>query len=221
MLVPVKHYSSAAELRADIARRKALFASLGYAWQDPPRQSKPAPAPPPPAPPPEPAPLRFIPKRLPPPASLAGVGAPSVRSPRMTMSLVIREVGHFYAVAPAELLSPQRRQRIVFARQVAVYLIRTLMGHSFPEIGRRFNQDHTTCLHSATKIAKLAMAHWEFAIDLWEITKAIDAALPGPPAVCASYSSGTGEALYGERKGPAAASRPAATARLAHLWGTP
>jgi hypothetical protein len=135
----------------------------------------------------------------------------------MTMSLIIAEVARFYDLPPSALRSRAQTQDIVFARHVSIYLIRALMGYSFPEISRRFGRDHTTALHGAVRIATLARDRWELAHDLWEITEAIEAALPGPPSV---HVGGTGEVLYGEHRGTAAG-LDATTLRRSHLWGTP
>ena len=38
------------------------------------------------------------------------------------------------------------------ARQVAMYLIRTMTNLSLPEIGREFDRDHTTVMHGLKKV---------------------------------------------------------------------
>jgi hypothetical protein len=136
------------------------------------------------------------------------------------MSLIIRKVARFYGVRVYELSSPRRLERIVLARHVAAYLCRTLLGRSFPEIGRRFNQDHTTVMHGVARVVKFARSHWEFAHDLWEITEVVEAALAGPPSV---HVGEDGEVLYGEHRGPSAETSLIATTprRAAHLWRAP
>lgn len=54
-------------------------------------------------------------------------------------------------------LKSQRRTALpVKARQIAMYLAKTLTALSLPEIGRRFGgRDHTTVLHSVRKISGL------------------------------------------------------------------
>lgn len=55
-----------------------------------------------------------------------------------------------------DLISEQRTRNVVLPRQIAMYLCRKLTQHSFPEIGRRFGgRDHTTVLHSVSKIEHL------------------------------------------------------------------
>jgi chromosomal replication initiator protein len=50
------------------------------------------------------------------------------------------------------LLSGQRNARLVFARQVSMYLMRKQIGLSFAAIGERYGRDHTTVLHAVRAI---------------------------------------------------------------------
>jgi chromosomal replication initiator protein len=54
-----------------------------------------------------------------------------------------------------DLLSPRRNRRLVYARQVAMYLCRELTDHSLPAIAQQFGgRDHTTVLHAHRKIQR-------------------------------------------------------------------
>jgi chromosomal replication initiator protein len=54
-----------------------------------------------------------------------------------------------------DLVSPRRNRRLVYARQVAMYLCRELTDHSLPAIAQRFGgRDHTTVLHAHRKIQR-------------------------------------------------------------------
>jgi chromosomal replication initiator protein len=54
-----------------------------------------------------------------------------------------------FGISPDELLSSARTTRIVWPRQIAMYLARELTGESLPTIGRHFGgRDHTTVLHA-------------------------------------------------------------------------
>lgn len=67
---------------------------------------------------------------------------------------IVRAVACRYNVSRSDLASASREMHIVHPRQVAMYLIRTLTGKSFSEIGRRFfgGRDHTSVLHGVSKI---------------------------------------------------------------------
>ncbi len=66
---------------------------------------------------------------------------------------VIKAVAKFYGIKSRDLRSPKRSKDIARARQVAMYLCRTLTSESFPEIGSRFGgRDHATVIHAVNKI---------------------------------------------------------------------
>lgn len=59
----------------------------------------------------------------------------------------------FHGVTVEEMESISRRVHIVAARQIAMYLMRTELGLSLPQIGRHFGgRDHTSVLYSVTKV---------------------------------------------------------------------
>ncbi len=64
-----------------------------------------------------------------------------------------KEVSKYYReVSVDDLKGPKRQKQIVRARQVAMYLARKLTNSSFPEIGHKFNRDHSTVMSSCDKI---------------------------------------------------------------------
>ena len=66
-------------------------------------------------------------------------------------------VASSYGISVETLKSKSRTQKVVFPRQVAIYLTRELTGVPLVEIGKRFGgRDHTTILHAYGKIAELA-----------------------------------------------------------------
>lgn len=70
--------------------------------------------------------------------------------------LIIMLVGECYGFSASDIISENRQQQLVLARQIAMYLCRELLGYSYPAIGRLFGgRDHTTVLHSVKKIALL------------------------------------------------------------------
>lgn len=64
-------------------------------------------------------------------------------------------VSKFYNISPDELVNKGRKQEVAKARQIAMYLMRTELGASYPGIGAQFGgRDHTTALHAYEKIQK-------------------------------------------------------------------
>ena len=46
---------------------------------------------------------------------------------------------------------------IASARQIAMYLAKQLTSRSLPEIGRKFDRDHTTVMHAVRKVEELIL----------------------------------------------------------------
>ena len=66
---------------------------------------------------------------------------------------ILKKVAREYHVKLSDLKSNSRKQSTVLARNVAIFLIRELVGCSFKQIGRYCgNRDHSTVLHSYQKI---------------------------------------------------------------------
>jgi len=70
--------------------------------------------------------------------------------------LIIKQAAAEFNLKVSELKSNSRKQSIVMARGVAIYLNRTLLGTSFLKIGSYFGgRDHSTIMHAFRKIEKL------------------------------------------------------------------
>lgn len=83
--------------------------------------------------------------------ALSDVFAPSDVTP--TMADVLRATAKHFGLEPNDLTSKGRRQELVGPRQIAMYLIRDLTAHSFPEIGAFFGgRDHSTVFYAVKKI---------------------------------------------------------------------
>ncbi len=85
-------------------------------------------------------------------------GALSKHAAVPTVDRIQATVSEALGVAPAELVSARRNRRLVYARQVAMYLSRELTDLSLPAIAARFGgRDHTTVLHAHRKIKNLVL----------------------------------------------------------------
>ena len=69
-----------------------------------------------------------------------------------TPSLIISQVCKFYSMDEIVLRGSLKNRGTAEARQVAMYLIRTLTNLSLPDIGREFGRDHTTALYAIKKV---------------------------------------------------------------------
>ncbi len=80
-----------------------------------------------------------------------------------------REVARYYKLAVDELRGERRVKHVSHARQVAMYLCRTMTSASLPEIGKRFNKDHSTVLTSVRKIENLKDSDVQLKFELGEL----------------------------------------------------
>lgn len=161
--LPVPEFRSAAEMLAHYARVNARLGVGGVpapTVRRPPEVSPPAPmavVPPPPEPPQPPAPPRPAPIALPSPCppvpvpalpsepvEYAGLAAASVHRRRL-----MAEAAAPYGLSIADLQGPARDAATVRARRDALAaVVEAYPDLSLPQLGRLFEQDHTTILHS-------------------------------------------------------------------------
>jgi chromosomal replication initiator protein len=71
---------------------------------------------------------------------------------QIPLKSIVQQVSKYFRVRVSELKGPQRQQRVVRARGVAMLLARQLTETSLEQVGRHFgNRDHTTVLHACRK----------------------------------------------------------------------
>lgn len=82
---------------------------------------------------------------------------PVIFKPRSTVREICREVlTHYPGLNFSDIIGPSRDPYIIEARHVCVFEVKVRRPDlSFPAIGRAFNRDHTTILHSYKKMLKL------------------------------------------------------------------
>lgn len=79
-----------------------------------------------------------------------------VARPAVSLRSVSRAVAQYFGIRPIELKGPSRRQMVVRARGVAIYLGRRLAGESLDRLGEHFGgRDHSTALHAVRKTEEL------------------------------------------------------------------
>jgi len=72
-----------------------------------------------------------------------------------TPKKIIEAVASFYDLKISSLMEKSRKKEFVHPRQLAMYLLRSELGLSYPSIGEKLgNRDHTTSIHSCEKIKK-------------------------------------------------------------------
>jgi chromosomal replication initiator protein len=75
---------------------------------------------------------------------------------RVTMEAIQKAVAERLQIRQSQLKEKSNTKKVVFPRQVAMYLAKELTGASLPEIGRAFGgKHHTTVIHSIQKIERM------------------------------------------------------------------
>ncbi|MBU0661301.1 chromosomal replication initiator protein DnaA [Patescibacteria group bacterium] len=68
---------------------------------------------------------------------------------------IIQEVMRFFDITNQDIIGKSREKRVSLPRQIAMYLLRTELDLSFPNIGQELGgRDHTTAIHAHNKIVK-------------------------------------------------------------------
>ena len=74
---------------------------------------------------------------------------------RVTIDSIQKAVAERFQVKQSQLKEKSNTRKVVYPRQVAMYLVKELTDASLPEIGRAFGgKHHTTVIHSINKIEK-------------------------------------------------------------------
>ncbi|HEY4716490.1 MAG TPA: chromosomal replication initiator protein DnaA [bacterium] len=73
----------------------------------------------------------------------------------LTVDDVLKFVADYFNIKVADMKSARRMRSIAFPRQIAMYIARTKLSYSFPELGEKFGgKDHSTIIHGVKKIEK-------------------------------------------------------------------
>ena len=79
----------------------------------------------------------------------------SLDEKNITIEEIIKTVANHFKIGIKDMLSRKKTKNIVFPRQIAMYLSRTITEESYPEIGNKFGgKDHATVMHACKKIEK-------------------------------------------------------------------
>lgn len=82
------------------------------------------------------------------------LNAPPELFKRPAWKILAKEICDQHGADFDEVCGDRRFQPLVLIRQEIFYRIRVELGMSYPEIGKRFNRDHTTIMHGVRRHAK-------------------------------------------------------------------
>ena len=74
---------------------------------------------------------------------------------KTTIDEIQKKVAEFFNISVKEMQSSRRARNVARPRQIAMYLAKQLTSRSLPEIGRKFDRDHTTVMHAVRKVEEL------------------------------------------------------------------
>ena len=73
----------------------------------------------------------------------------------ITARQIIEKTAKYFEIKTSEIKSSSRSQYIILPRQIAMYLLRSELHMSYPQIARELGRsDHTTAMHSISKIER-------------------------------------------------------------------
>jgi len=99
---------------------------------------------------------------------------PKVRP--ISPKVIIERVAAYFDLQASEITGAKRDKEIVVPRQVTMYLMREELGLSFPKIAAAIGgRDHTTAMHSVTKIEKLVESDDNLRSDIQAIRERLNA----------------------------------------------
>jgi chromosomal replication initiator protein len=82
----------------------------------------------------------------------------STRQANLSIEIIQKAVADFYSLSVSDLKGKKRTQKIVYPRQLSMFICREITDFSTTEIGEAFGgRDHTTVMHSIDKIQSLLL----------------------------------------------------------------
>lgn len=92
------------------------------------------------------------------------------RPRHLTAKQIITKVAQHFQIDVSEICSAKRDKHIIVPRQIAMYLLRSELHESFPNIAKELGRkDHTTAMHSVEKITKAIKLDYSIRENVAEI----------------------------------------------------
>lgn len=94
---------------------------------------------------------------------------------RTTIDEIQKKVAEHFNISVKEMQSSRRARTVARPRQIAMYLAKQLTSRSLPEIGRKFDRDHTTVMHAVRKVEELIIEDTTLAEDVDALRRVLEA----------------------------------------------
>ena len=93
---------------------------------------------------------------------------------KLTIADIQKQVEQYYDVTHADLVGQKRSRKIVYARQIAIYLSRQMLNQPYNYIAKSFGgRDHTTIMYSVTNVEEKLKENRELREELENIKRRI------------------------------------------------
>jgi len=103
------------------------------------------------------------------------------RDPRRALAIVDATAGALRTNVRV-IRSRALTQHVAAARQICMYILRTITALPFPVIGEFFDRDHSTVMHACNQVSHRAATDEPFRLMLLRIQRRVELACPKPQA---------------------------------------
>jgi chromosomal replication initiator protein len=93
---------------------------------------------------------------------------------KTTIDEIQKKVAEYFNISVKEMQSSRRARNVARPRQIAMYLAKQLTSRSLPEIGRKFDRDHTTVMHAVRKVEELVLEDTSMAESVDTLRRALE-----------------------------------------------
>ena len=93
---------------------------------------------------------------------------------KTTIDEIQKRVAEYFNISVKEMQSSRRARNVARPRQIAMYLAKHLTSRSLPEIGRKFDRDHTTVMHAVRKVEELIVEDTSMAESIESLRRSLE-----------------------------------------------
>jgi len=93
---------------------------------------------------------------------------------KTTIDEIQKRVAEYFNISVKEMQSSRRARNVARPRQIAMYLAKQLTSRSLPEIGRKFDRDHTTVMHAVRKVEELMVEDTSMAESVENLRRSLE-----------------------------------------------
>lgn len=111
---------------------------------------------------------------------LRDIMSPAKNKSQIDIDLIKKVTSEYYSIKIEDMTAKTRTKEIATARQLAMYLARTMTPASLPKIGEEFGgRDHTTVMHACEKITEEVKTNPDIEEAIRSIADSIKKHIPG------------------------------------------